>query len=392
MRQIQLALGLSTFLAAVVALGAGCASSDDDAGGCEVGSQRSCEDANGCSGLQSCGSNGTFTACVCGGGGSGGSGAVSSGGAAQGGTAGAGQGGTAGSAQGGTGGSAQGGSAQGGSAQGGNGGTASTAIGATCVSTADCGTGFLCLNPGGTEFDGQGVGNGLCTQDCTSDASLCGAGSVCLSMQSGSAFCFEGCTVGSQPFDTWDGMPWSHCHGRPDMACLTNTAGTPDDPSDDVAYCNPACVTDQDCAGGFCDESTGACASAAPTGQAIGSACDPAATNDPCAGFCALVDQTNPNQGFCSGICSLGTFGITGGCDSNPTQGQAQTGACVFGTEATSEVGDLGLCTGTCDCTANCAPGLLCAPVPVDTATFIGAAGLCVGTLSAGETELTTCP
>ncbi len=106
----------------VAACGSSAVSPD---GGCSVGATEVCNCTGGGSGMETCGSDGSFGACVCGagggsGGGSGGGAAGGTGGGAAGGTGGGAAGGTGGGAAGGTGGGAAGGT--GGGAAGGTGG------------------------------------------------------------------------------------------------------------------------------------------------------------------------------------------------------------------------------------------------------------------------------
>ena len=258
------------------------------------------------------------------------------------------------------------------------------------MSADDCSGALRCITPDGTEWDGEGVGQGICTQECSTDPSVCDPAGVCLTLLDGSAFCVESCVQGSVPFSSPDRFPGFHCSGRFEMACVRLDDGG----GATVDACLPTCTNDLDCGNGFCNESTGTCAATEPMGAPMGAACDPQAIEggaaDPCEGFCVQIDAGAATQGFCSGLCTLGTFGLPGVCDSNPAMGSVQDAGCLFASNATAEVGDLGLCANMCDCNADCAPGLECVEMPPETVSFTLRAGLCA---SAGPSDvvLTTC-
>ena len=74
---------------------------------------------------------------------------------------------------------------------------------------------------------------------------------------------------------------------------------------DSVTGCVPMCCGDYDCqTGQYCDFLSGMCLAGDTTGLAIGAACDPNATTDPCAGFCQFVDEEG-TAGICAGFCTL---------------------------------------------------------------------------------------
>lgn len=291
------------------------------------------------------------------------------------GTAGAGD--TSSSGSSGTGGSApaggKGGTSSGtGGATGGSGGTSTSGgdpLGSSCRADADCASGLTCITADSQTLGGAPPG-GLCTLKCSADAD-CTAfadGAYCVAFDADQkiTYCLEGCTTGQA------GAP--KCNERPDFACNllglidgTKSCTSTDDCgsrqlcdtdtnvcADTVTGCLPACRGDFDCASGqYCDFLSGMCMSGKATGLAIGSACDPKATQDPCNGFCSAVDDA-ATIGACAGFCSL-TSDATG-CGWSGT-GTASAG-CLFATPLSPPMdlalGDLGICGALCDCNDDC--------------------------------------
>src|SRR5437667_1112513 len=97
-------------------------------------------------------------------------------------------------------------STTGGGGAGGGGGSLGASLGAACKSDAECGAGLTCIKPtdhlsNKPEAPG-GVGNGICTVDCTMTGE-CGAGGICVAIDVDAdaqtvsrALCFETCAIG----------------------------------------------------------------------------------------------------------------------------------------------------------------------------------------------------
>jgi hypothetical protein len=239
---------------------------------------------------------------------------------------------------------------------GGSGGSAAkTHLGQACVSDGDCVTdGLKCITD--TSLTGQqGPAGGLCTLPCESNGDCLDFASSAYCYTLGTEqYCVEGCPIGDA----------IKCHERDNVACtpLTNQAECtsdsqcgPDGVCDtDSAICVfggcvPTCLADSDCGAGLsCDFSTGLCAKNPKEGAAIGAPCDPADANDPCAGFCVRVSDT---EGMCSAGCSQNQNLYGCGFDGN----DPAAALCAFvSVSAFNSLGDQGLCGALCDCNDDC--------------------------------------
>ena len=224
---------------------------------------------------------------------------------------------------------------------------ASGTLGATCVVDSDCGAGLTCLTSDSTTLGGLGGPSlGLCTVTCAldSDCAPFEAGAGCVNYGTTNdpqAFCFEGCVQGS------DGTV-TQCQGRPDIACADlsdPTLTTVPNP-----FCVPQCRSDLECGTGlFCNPQTGLCNKTKPTGDPVGTACDPAAATNNCLGTCIGVrdSQNNLTTGFCADLCS----GYAA-CDFGA--GLNATGFCMGQLSSNFGLGDLGYCEPLCDCSGDC--------------------------------------
>jgi hypothetical protein len=248
---------------------------------------------------------------------------------------------------------------------GGSGGSVGgTNLGAKCTADADCGAGFTCIkssdNLSGDPASPGGIGNGLCTIDCTTDPMACGpTGGVCVAIDIGAdgasvskAACFESCAIGPNP----PAAPVAKCHGRQDVAC------EPVNQAETLFACIPICVTDADCGGTRkCEASSGLCVDTPMAGKTVGSGCTVTRgmSNNECAGgLClpieAIPDGGTTTPGVCTALCRLGTQEACGyritGIDAGPPMG-----ACVLPWGDTGyNTGDLGLCLQLCDGANDC--------------------------------------
>lgn len=287
----------------------------------------------------------------------------------------AGAGGTAGT--GGTGAVGRGGS----TASGGSSGTGTIAagnLGATCTSDLDCGS-LTCLLPTGTELGSGGPGLGMCTQTCKSDLDCDAAepGAGCIPVSSTVAYCFEACTVGNPTTAS------AKCQGRADFLCTD--LSTAMDGSE--TFCVPLCQSDDECGtGAYCSPKSGLCQKTKPTGDPLGTACDPNATDDTCAGFClqTSADGAKPVTGACTQVCSGATE-----CNFN---GSKAGGFCA---RVPGDGGflDIGLCEPSCNCDSDCKfPGDVCqawtANANASLVKDLGTDGFCFPNAT-GSTELT---
>lgn len=263
-------------------------------------------------------------------------------------------------------------------------GPASGLVGANCGDDSDCRKGLYCLTSTSSAIDGEGPSAGLCVADCARDAKVCeglDAATRCVVLDDGgtasvlddTAFCLPSCKLGDPaPND-------DKCRGRVDLVCSEATAGTGE------GFCRPACRSDLDCGERRCNLRTGLCADEPPSGDAIGSACDPAQSE--CAGGC--IDHGS-GWAECSGVCRLNTPG----CGQVSSSGPPFDFWCYLDPSNQGGDGDLGYCTRACDCDADCArDDAVCEPknaLKTDT----GRAGVCASKTfaSGGERAHLPCP
>jgi hypothetical protein len=241
----------------------------------------------------------------------------------------------------------------------------STRLGRACATDAECGDGLTCVKADSGMFDGEGPAKGMCTTDCSNDGEVCaqfrGANApapICVPLQSGMSFCFEGCepSAGELAVDP------NKCHGRPEMACAGIGSG-----EGWLSVCVPQCNADSDCGGGiFCNPRTGGCSTTQVTGAPVGSAC--AAPNgdagpSECRGSCQAVMQgdVGPFTYACTERC---TIGIGMGCGWQGLGSSVAPGACLLllaGVELPFAHGNLGACAQLCDDDCDCSnPDLVC--------------------------------
>ena len=260
-------------------------------------------------------------------------------------------------------------------------------LGAPCTTAAQCDTGMVCLPASGTDFTGGGPPGGMCTLPCSgldTDCTAVQAGSACFNLGTTAApalYCLEGCTLGGDATSAA-----GKCQGRDDFACYDTSSTTVPDP-----YCIPLCLADVDCGPGlFCNKNSGVCSKTKVTGDPVGTACSPSATNNTCDGFCirTSADNVTPVTGQCAEFCA----GLLG-CQYNAAKTQAG-GVCYGAFSDGFGYDDLGYCLPSCDCTGECPfPGDMCRAWTAAQQGFVDQlhkAGLCVPDL-AGSTELTTC-
>ncbi len=224
-------------------------------------------------------------------------------------------------------------------------GPASGLLGANCRDDGDCRKGSYCLPSTSTAVSGEGPSAGLCVADCGRDESSCESldpDTTCVLLDDGgtasvlddTAFCLPRCKLGD-PERAYD-----KCRGRIDLVCGEATAQTGE------GYCRPACRSDLDCGERRCNLRTGLCADQPPSGDPIGSACNPAESQ--CAGGCIAHGS---KWAECSGVCRLNTPG----CGQLQSSGPPYDFWCYLDPSDRGGEGDLGYCTRVCDCDDDCA-------------------------------------
>ena len=104
-------------------------------------------------------------------------------------------------------------------------GPASGRLGAACKLDTDCRSALRCLASSSTAFEGEGPPGGLCTLECSTDPSACGAldpAALCVQTGDGStAYCEAGCELGAP------GPHEDKCRGRGDAACVQAAPNSP---------------------------------------------------------------------------------------------------------------------------------------------------------------------
>jgi hypothetical protein len=243
-----------------------------------------------------------------------------------------------------------------------------TNLGAACAADAECGMGLTCLkstdNLSADPTSPGGPGKGLCTMDCTMDASVCGpVGGICVAIDIAGtgdaatvtrALCLETCTVGP-PLP----MPAVRkCHGRGEVTC------EPVNRAETLFACIPLCISDADCSGGRkCEAASGLCVTTPHTGKPLGSGCTVVVgqSNTECeSGLCLLIDDLPDGGTMAPGVCSeFCQFRNREACHYRitPIDAGPPMGACVlpYNSMGGYNAGDLGLCLQLCDGPNDCA-------------------------------------
>jgi len=256
----------------------------------------------------------------------------------------------------------QGGAAGAGGAEGGASGAPSDsmladALGRACGGSEDCPSELTCLSDTSYALAYGSPPGGVCSFDCDDSALDCAAvGGRCVDF-AGSSFCMQRCAFGRV----------DKCHGRDDFACEptyrhVEVSCDVDDDCGSSAVCRngdchivyplclPRCNGSADCpAPTACDPVSGECVDTAPSGNPVGSACDPSASRDECRGVC--LASGSDTEGRCHEFCTLG---VSGGCGADAD--------CVLVLDSApgSAPGDIGACATRCSCDAPCADGLAC--------------------------------
>jgi len=297
---------------------------------CVVGTLRECNFDLLCTGVATCGGNGTFGACECGT-----SGLVGAG-----------------------------------------------IVGARCESDADC-KGGTCLRADSDSYLGAGgPAGGYCTFSCTgvSDGpglddcathdpeSLCGPFGPDRSL-----ICIRTClSLDPDPGE-------AKCLNRPDLMCLSQAAngGVPFNGMRELGYCKPQCGSDAECpAGRVCHSQAGICTTAQVLASPVGASCS---LDNDCNGR-ACEDRDDENVGTCTGPCVLGSLSGCGfGHDASPRDIACLQPAVAAG-RFSEGAGDAGLCRELCDVAEDCerfADGWVCSEINQGAQDFFGRPGAC---------------
>ena len=239
-------------------------------------------------------------------------------------------------------------------------------VGAPCQRTADCGPELECWSASTSGYLGVvgGVPHGYCTAVCSSsiDCEQIDFNSACWSRPGQAGICVATCLSKEPP------LIEAKCLNRLELTCWSVAALGQESLTVDrqPGICLPACLSDADCGGRFCDLDSGLCLDAAPPGKAIG---EPCAVDSECAGkLCLTFDN---GAGVCSAKCTYGS----GGCGYSTEPRGAVCGIPYLRDLLLSEgPGDLGACLQLCDVDTDCsAPGAFCSITELNS----GRAGFC---------------
>jgi hypothetical protein len=176
-------------------------------------------------------------------------------------------------------------------------------IGSECSGDEDCGAGGVCLSIESNAFGlGGGFPGGYCSAPCTNS---CAAGAVCVGTSPDNRHCLKACSPAPLGGD---------CGERAELGCNAFS----DDPT--RGFCLADCNLGGECGDRVCDPSRGLCVDAPPGGgptvppaePVIGNRCT--AAQDCGSGFTCLSSDTNSFAGlggmpggYCSAECGLGT-------------------------------------------------------------------------------------
>lgn len=299
------------------------------ASGCSAGDTRACLFDRLCSGVQTCGVDGTFGDCDCG------AAALVGGGV----------------------------------------------VGARCESDADCAGGATCLRADGDLYLGAGgPAGGYCTFECvraedgSDDCAARDPQSFCAPLgPDESTYCIRTClSLEPEPGE-------AKCLNRPDLVCVSVAADgfLPFNGQRQDGYCRPQCGSDSDCpAGRVCHAQAGICTDAQITGAPIGAACS---LDSDCAGY-ACEDRNSENVGVCTATCVLGALSGCGSRRDDPARAAACFTPLIAAGRFAEGPGDVGLCRELCDAPADCEranEGWICSPLREEAAEFFGRSGAC---------------
>jgi hypothetical protein len=248
-------------------------------------------------------------------------------------------------------------------------------LGKTCLTSAVCGAGLICLSAR-DDFRGSdgGPAGGLCTQECETDADCraLGRGAVCGTVGEvpfTDAYpetvvprvCLLGCELGSQ-------SGTRKCQDRADLACRPFTPANSVEcgeggscPGDSVCFrtrcrrlaCGPRCNDSADCeVGRYCDPVSGICTANEPDPIPWGRECDDLSFSPGCGGGSCLVTLIDYD-----GAGGAPTTRLKGNCTQSCTLGQPcgdGAGACIRPRSEAFGAGDIGYCSPLCNCDSEC--------------------------------------
>lgn len=257
-------------------------------------------------------------------------------------------------------------------------------VGARCESDGECAGGGTCIRADGNIYRGAGgPAGGYCSFPCTvlgtdpydDDCDERDPQSFCAPLgPEGATYCLRTClSLDPDPGE-------AKCLNRPDLVCVSRAAGgsEPFNGTRQDGYCEPQCGSDEECpAGRVCHAQAGICTDAQVPGAPIGGSCS---LDSDCAGL-ACEDRNAENIGVCTADCTLGALGGCGyGHDASERKAACLTPQVAAG-RFSEGVGDLGYCRELCDVPEDCvraSEGWVCSPINAGAQEFFGRTGACV--------------
>jgi hypothetical protein len=257
-------------------------------------------------------------------------------------------------------------------------------VGARCESDGDCASGGTCIQADGNVYRGAGgPAGGYCSFPCTvlgtdpydDDCDERDPQSFCAPLgPEGAGYCLRTClSLDPDPGE-------AKCLNRPDLVCVSRAASGSEqfNGTRQLGYCEPQCGSDDECpAGRVCHAQAGICTDAQVPGAPIGGSCsiDADCASNTC------EDQNEENIGLCTADCTLGALSGCGYAqDADPRKAGCLTPQIASG-RFSEGVGDLGFCRELCDLPEDCvraSEGWVCAPINAGAQEFFGRTGACV--------------
>jgi hypothetical protein len=257
-------------------------------------------------------------------------------------------------------------------------------IGARCEADGDCAGGATCLRADSNIYLGAGgPAGGYCSFPCSvlsqdpydDDCDTHDLQSFCAPLgPDGATYCLRTCfSLDPDPGE-------AKCLNRPELVCISRAAGgsEPFNGMRQEGYCAPQCGSDADCPDGrVCHAQAGICTDAQVAGAPIGARCT---LDTECSGL-ACEDLDPQNVGVCTAACTLGSLSGCGYARDASSRGAACITPQVAAGRFSEGVGDLGFCRELCDVAEDCEradEGWVCSPINEGAATFFGRPGACV--------------
>lgn len=166
-------------------------------------------------------------------------------------------------------------------------------LGSACASDADCTDGITTCLIDALATHGGSIAGGICTVRCERDPDVCGLG-ICTGSNNGTpddpsddiAYCYDYCFYTEEA---------AKCGNLRNRVCYPVDASG-------LGACYPKCYSDGDCETGYCDPFSFACVAERPPGAPDGSLC---IEDTDCFGMICMRGAETEAEGVCLSECSL---------------------------------------------------------------------------------------